>query len=223
MAANVVLIGPPGSGKGTQAERLVEAFGLRHVSTGDILRACVRDGVAPAGVKDDDGVVARIAAILKAGRLVPDDLMMDLVRATLFADADSGWLLDGFPRTEPQADALIEMVDADGPEPVIVEIVVPEEVLVRRLSSRMTCTSCGHVVARGAAEGAACPSCEPGRMVQRDDDRPDTVRKRLVVYREQTRPARDVLGKRYRLVEVDGVGTPDEVSRRIASVLDPAH
>ncbi|MDO9173044.1 MAG: adenylate kinase [bacterium] len=225
MALNVVFLGPPGVGKGTQAERLAGSRGLWHVSTGAILRACVRDGFGPDGTAGNPDLVRQTAAILKAGQLVPDDLMMVLIRETLaeVPAGSSGWLLDGFPRTAPQAEGLIALVaELGADEPIVLEIHVPDEEIVRRLSGRLTCSTCGHVTAAGAAvEGDDCRVCD-GHLAMREDDRPETVRNRLMVFREKTRPAKDVLAARYRFERIDGLGSPNDVTQRIAGVLEAA-
>ena len=207
-------MGPPGSGKGTQASRLVESHGLEHVSTGEILRAAVR-GHSELGLKVD--------SILAAGELVPDDLMMVLIRETLGAiSADgAGWLLDGFPRTAPQAAGLVDVVaELQEPAPTVVDIVVPDDVIVERLSGRLTCDKASHVTAKGEAkEGDPCPQCD-GELYIRADDTPETVRNRLSVFREKTEPAKVELARHWTVVRVNGLGTPGEVTRRIAGVLE---
>jgi len=225
---NVILFGPPGGGKGTQAERLVERFALEHVSTGNILRACRRAAAGELDAADcaPAGLLAhadRIAAIMDRGELVPDDLMMDLIGEVLGAiPADrAGWLLDGFPRTVPQAEGLVALLAERGQEePVVVVIEVPDEEIVRRLSGRLVCDRCQAVTTAGAhTEGDTCPACGEGTLRIRDDDRPETVRRRLAVYREQTAPALAVLRRHYRVATVDGTGDPDAVAERIAAAL----
>ncbi len=212
---NVVLMGPPGGGKGTQAEKLVETHGLVHLSTGEILRAAVRSF---------DELGSKVEAILAAGELVPDELMMDVLRDALAAvPADSaGWLLDGFPRTAPQAEGLIGVLESAGLEaPLVIEITVPDEEIVSRLSGRLTCNSCSHVTGRGeTTEGDDCNRCSDGKLYMRTDDKPETVRNRLAVFREKTEPAKAVLAASWNLVGVDGLGSPDEVTERIAGVLE---
>ena len=230
MGLNVVLMGPPGSGKGTQAEVLVGSYGLWHVSTGNILRACVRDGLQLGDRRSQQGAPEgsfsfsrHIGAILKAGKLVPDDIMMDLIRETLGnrPAQTAGWLLDGFPRTAPQAEGLVSLVAKLGETPPVVVIVkVDDEEIVARLSGRLTCEKCGHPEGgAGAQEGDDCVKCG-GSLLMREDDRPETIRNRLAVYREKTAPAREVLERNFRLERVDGIGTQAEVTERIAGVLE---
>ncbi len=225
---NLILCGPPGGGKGTQAERLVRDFSLEHISTGNILRTCLRaaEGDAAARAAAPRGLLDRvdeIAAVLRAGELVPDAVMMDLISEVLtdLPPEKAGWLLDGFPRTVPQAEGLIELIDRLGQEqPLILVIRVPDEEIVRRLSSRLVCDRCQAVTVAGEhVEGERCPLCGEGTLRVREDDRPETVRHRLAVYRERTKPALAVLARRYRVVETDGVGDPDQVARRIAGAL----
>jgi adenylate kinase len=218
---NVILVGPPGSGKGTQAAELVGRFALRHLSTGDLLRAAVRGG---------SELGRRVAGILAAGELVPDALMTEIVAERLRALPD-GWLLDGFPRTVPQAEALIALLDELGREPpAVIVLEVADEEIVRRLASRLVCADCGAVTSRAEAEAAGgpgrplrCPRCDGERLASRDDDREETVRNRLGVFRDQTRPAAERLGRRYPLARVDGRGAPTDVAQRIAGALATAH
>lgn len=209
---NVILMGPPGCGKGTQANELVAARGLAHVSTGNILRAAVRAG---------NELGRKVASILDAGELVPDELMSEVLREALEAvPADRGWLLDGYPRTAPQAESLIGLLEGlDQGVDAVVSIRVPDEEIVARLAGRLTCPACGFVAAGAGGGGPAeCPRCGH-EMGVRDDDRPETVRNRLRVFREKTAPAEEILARRYPLKPVDGTGSPEEVSRKVALVL----
>jgi len=220
---NVILVGPPGSGKGTQAAELVNRFALRHLSTGDLLRAAVRGG---------SELGQRIAGILAAGELVPDALMTEIVAERLRALPD-GWLLDGYPRTVPQAEALIALLDELGrAEPAVVVLEVADDEIVRRLAGRLGCADCGAITSRAEAEAVAatmgdqglrCPRCHGARLATREDDGEGTVRNRLSVFRSQTQPASERLGRRYRLARVDGRGATADVAQRIAGALAAAH
>ncbi len=180
---NVVLLGAPGSGKGTQAERIVAALGLPHISTGDMLRAAKAEGT-------ELGLLAK--KHMDAGELVPDDVVIGLIRERLAQpDAANGFLLDGFPRTIEQAEALDGMLAEAGRALThVIVLDVPEAELVERLAGRRTCRSCGkmyHVVFNPPAREGVCDTCR-GELYQRSDDNEDTVRNRLTVYREQTEP-----------------------------------
>ncbi len=210
---NVILFGPPGSGKGTQAERLREKHGLRHISTGDLLREAVAAG-------NDLG--KRVQSILAAGQLVPDDTILALMREVVAAVGREGWLLDGFPRTVGQANGLdAQLAELGQRIDAIVVLNVRREAVIERLSGRRTCTNCKTVfhvkVNRPRVEGV-CDRCG-GRLVQRDDDRPETIAKRLDVYEAQTQP----ILAHYRGVvpihELDGEQPVDEVTRSIERVL----
>lgn len=215
---NVILMGPPGSGKGTQAAALAGRHGLQHVSTGELLRAAVASG---------SELGRRVAGILAAGELVPDEVMMQVVRERL-RDAAGGWLLDGFPRTVPQADGLAALLaELDAADATVVLLEVPDAEIVKRLAGRLTCADCGRVTSRADAAPAGgaprCPGCCGGRLEVRADDREETVRNRLAVYRAKTVPAAEALGRRFPLRRVDGRGSPAEVAQRIASAVAPAH
>lgn len=212
---NVVLIGPPGVGKGTQAGILAKRFEMEHISTGDMLRAAVRSG---------SELGKRVEAVLAAGELVSDDLMVALIRERLEGDAaDTGWLLDGFPRTVAQAEALKELLDElEQTIHAVVEMTVPDEVLVGRLTGRLTCRACGATTHRTRVEEgeqSPCPDCGQRELYQREDDTETTVRARLEVYRQSTDPVVEVLGRHYPLRKVSGDGTPQEVAERLNGVL----
>jgi adenylate kinase len=213
---NIVIIGPPGCGKGTQAGAIVETQGVVHVSTGDMLRAAVASGTE---------LGRRVEAVMAAGELVSDELMIEIIRDRLQQpDAAGGWLLDGFPRTVPQADGLLGVLAEIGQRiDRLLVMVGSDETIVHRISGRLTCRSCGAVTNRAALgpdAGTTCPECGEDALYQREDDREETVRRRLEVYRSQTRPAAERLGESFALVEIDGEGTPDEVAQRIASALE---
>ena len=205
---NIVLLGAPGAGKGTQAQKLVEEFGVAHISTGDLLRAAVK-----AGTKR--GVKAK--SYMDNGQLVPDKLVVDLVTERLDADdAQKGFILDGFPRNTAQAvtldSALAEMgrsLDAA----LLVD--VKPDVIVKRLSSRRTCKECGYTAPAGVD---SCPSCG-GEMYQRDDDKPETIQKRLDVYENQTAPLVEYYRGKELLKSVDGDRPVDEVYADVKELL----
>lgn len=179
----IVFLGAPGAGKGTQARLLSEKFGIPQISTGDILRAAVKAGT-PLGQK--------AKGYMDAGNLVPDDLMVDLIRDRLAqSDAQAGFILDGFPRTAPQANALDTMLnDIQQPLQLAVDVAVPEDELVARLTGRRVCRECGtsyHVLFKPSKAGDRC-ELDGGELYQRADDSADTVRNRLKVYHDQTAP-----------------------------------
>ena len=190
---NIVLLGAPGAGKGTQAQRLVADYGVAHISTGDLLRAAVK-------AQSELGVAAK--KYMDAGELVPDQLVIDLVKERLAADdAQKGFILDGFPRNTPQAVTLDTELAAMGREldgALLVD--VPAEVIIDRLSSRRTCRDCGYTA---GPDTTVCPSCA-GEMYQRDDDKPETIKNRLDVYEKSTSPLVDYYRGQGLLKSVNG-------------------
>jgi len=212
---NVVLMGPPGVGKGTQAAKLVDRYQMLHISTGNILRSAVHS---------DSELGRQVASVLKSGQLVPDDLMVDLIRECLTQEeARLGWLMDGFPRTVNQAEALhVVLEELDQTIHAVVVMSVPDEVVVARLAGRVPCRACGATTSLAAlVDGleSPCPVCGRRALFVRDDDREETVRRRLEVYRQQTDPVVAVLERLYPVRRVSGFGTMHEVTERLHGVL----
>ena len=212
----LVLVGPPGAGKGTQAEFIAEHFGIPKISTGDIFRANVSGGT-------DLGKLAK--SYMDAGDLVPDEVTNAMVRDRLSeADAADGFLLDGFPRNVQQAGTLDEILDAIGMKlTVVLDLDVDHDEVVRRLSGRRTCKNCGHVwhvEFDPPTRDGICDKCE-GELYQRDDDRPETVRHRLEVYAEQTEPLIAFYAERGQLVAINALGHVEDVTERAISALMP--
>ena len=212
----VVLMGPPGAGKGTQAKRLAEKFGMVHLSSGDILRA-ERSSGSKLGRK--------LKTYMDAGELVPDEIVVEVMAGAIAAtDAAKGLLLDGFPRTVPQAMALDEQLAALGrPLEAVLVIELPDELVVERITGRRSCGGCGgayHLKYMPPARPGRCDSCG-GRLLQRDDDTESVVRQRLRAYRRQTQPViAHYAATGRRVIRVGGDATADEVTGRIAQALD---
>jgi len=205
------MLGAPGAGKGTQAERLARALRIPKISTGDILREAVHTGTE---------IGRRAKAIMDRGELVSDDVMIGIVRERLDrADAAAGFVLDGFPRTVAQAEALDGIMRGRAPL-VIIDIDVPEEELIRRLGSRLVCENCGsNAAAPGEAASLVCAKCG-GQLIQRSDDNDATVRDRLAVYRAKTMPLLDYYRRRPTFRSINGAATPDGVAEELARMLD---
>lgn len=214
MSVNLVLIGPPGSGKGTQAVRLARQFAVPHISTGDILRQSVRDGT-PLG--------RQVGATIARGELVGDVLITDLVRERLARpDAARGFILDGFPRTIAQAESLDRL---RGGAPLLIALIeVPAEEIVQRLSSRRICESCRltqSVSEEMDRSGESCPYCG-GRLIRREDDDPDTVRRRLATYAAFADPIVAHYRARPGFIAVNGRQEPDQVTADLAAAIERA-
>jgi adenylate kinase len=208
----LIVFGRQGAGKGTQAARLADRYGIPHISTGDMLRAAVKEGT-------EFGLRAK--EYMDAGQLLPDDVMLGLVSERLAQpDAEPGWLLDGFPRTAGQADDLQGLV-TDGGITAAIDLEVPEDVVVGRISSRRVCQECGTIYAVTDESGRTghCAKCG-GDVVQRDDDTEEAVRKRLATYNEQTAPLLAWFEQQGLLETVDGEGTPEEVAGRVAYAVE---
>lgn len=205
---NIVLLGAPGAGKGTQAAKLIEEYNLPHISTGDMLRAAVKAGT-------ELGLKAK--GYMDAGDLVPDDVIIGLVTERLQEpDTEAGFILDGFPRTSAQAVALdAELSKLERPLDAALLIDVDPEVIVGRLCSRRMCRECGHI---GTVADATCPKCG-GEMYQRDDDNEATVRNRLDVYEKSTSPLIDYYRGCELLVTIDGDRDPEVVYADVKEAL----
>lgn len=212
----LVLFGPPGSGKGTQAERLCARFAVPHLSTGDMLRAAVARGTE---------VGKRAQAIMAAGELVPDEVVIGIVADRLAeADAARGFVLDGFPRTVAQAGALDGVLEAAGRGiDRVIALDVAAEALVERIAGRFACADCGagyHDTFRPTAVPGVCDRCGSRNLVRRKDDRPETVRERLAAYRAQTAPLLPYYAARGTLATVDGMADIDAVAERIGALFE---
>lgn len=209
----LVLIGPPGAGKGTQAHRLADYYGVRLVATGDMFRKHVREET-PLGMK------AR--SYMDAGELVPDDVVIGMLLEELRKNPN-GFVLDGFPRTIPQAQALEEaLADSGRPLQAVLKFRIADEITVARLAGRRTCARCQrtfNVTLNPPRREGVCDNCG-GPLVQREDDREETVRHRLDIYHRDTEPLEQFYWTRGLLREVDPVGEVDEVTERAVAMLD---
>ena len=205
----LIFIGPPGSGKGTQAKRLAGRLGIPHISTGDMLREAIAEGT-------DLGKKA--APVIAKGGLVSDDLMVGIIKDRLSKpDATRGFILDGYPRTVVQAEKLEKLVGNGKGGVRVVQLLVPDDVLVKRIALRRSCPQCGavyHLESAPPAKDNVCDKCG-AQLVARPDDNEESVRKRLEAFHEQTLPVATFYRKKSVLREVDGVGPADEVFERI--------
>ena len=203
---NVIFLGPPGAGKGTQAVRVCERLGIPQISTGDILRRAMRE-------QTPTGLVAK--SYVDKGQLVPDSVVIDIVRERLAQeDCAGGYLLDGFPRTVPQAEALAQFAHIDA----VIDIDVSDEKLIERLSGRRVCPACGGTYHISHLKGDTCEKCG-GKLIQRDDDKAETVLSRMSVYHAQTAPLIDYYDARGLLRKVDGSAPMDDCFSAILSAL----
>lgn len=213
--ARLVLLGRQGAGKGTQCVRLARHYVIPHISTGDMLRMAVREGT-------EFGLQAK--KYMDDGQLLPDDVMIGIVRERLEREdtTNRGYILDGFPRTVGQAEALGELTEASGkPLDLVLDLEVPEEVVIERISKRRVCSDCGTNYSLDAPPRYdwTCDNCG-GEVVQRDDDTEAAIRHRLELYAEQTEPLIAWYQSRDLLAAVDGLGHPDEVTRRLIRAVD---
>ena len=207
----LILLGAPGAGKGTQAEVISKTLSIPTISTGNIIREALRSG-------SEMGLKARVYT--EAGKLVPDEVVIGIIRERLAnKDCENGFILDGFPRTIPQAEALDKMGIAIDK---VVEINLADEKIVTRMSGRRVCEKCGasyHLVYKKPKVEGICDECA-GTLLQRKDDHPDTVKERLRVYHAQTEPLKDYYAKQNKLVSVDGSGEISEITKQILSALE---
>lgn len=208
-------MGPPGAGKGTQGDRLAGRFGIPRLSTGDMLREARKAGTE---------LGREAQRFMDAGDLVPDDVILGIVRDALAApSASAGFLFDGFPRTTHQAEQLDAVLDARGEAiDAVLSLDVPDDEIVERISGRRVCAACGHVTHTSTVgDETGCPECS-AELIQREDDRAETVLRRLAVYRELTAPVLDHYARTVGLTAVDGTGSLDEITDRLLAAVGEA-
>ncbi|MBR2402659.1 MAG: adenylate kinase [Lachnospiraceae bacterium] len=210
----IIMLGAPGAGKGTQAKKITARYSIPHISTGDIFRANIKNGTE---------LGKKAKTYMDQGLLVPDELVVDLVVDRVNQeDCAKGYVLDGFPRTIPQAEALDKALTEMGQSiDYAINVEVPDENIVQRMSGRRACVNCGatyHIVYAPTKKENVCDTCE-GELILRDDDKPETVQKRLNVYHEQTQPLIDYYTEQDKLVEVDGTIDIEKVFDAIVKIL----
>lgn len=210
----IIMLGAPGAGKGTQAKKIADKYQIPHISTGDIFRANIKEGTE---------LGKKAKSYMDQGLLVPDELTLELIMDRFHnPDCANGYVLDGFPRTIPQAEALTAALEKNGETiDYAINVEVPDENIVARMSGRRACLACGatyHVVYAPTKEEGICDRCGE-KLVLRDDDKPETVKKRLDVYHSQTQPLIDYYTKQGKLVEVDGTQNVDAVFDAIVKIL----
>jgi len=214
---NIILLGPPGAGKGTQARRLIETRAMVQLSTGDMLREARRSG-SPIGQK--------VARVMDRGDLVTDDIVIDLIREKLVEESDGGFIFDGFPRTLAQADALDALLKETGQGlDAAIEVRVDDEALVERITARATCAGCGEVyndITRPIPADGRCAACGGTEFKRREDDNAESLRQRLMEYYKKTGPLIGYYHAKGLLRTVDGMAAPGDVAAAIAAVLDEA-
>lgn len=210
----IIMLGAPGAGKGTQAKKIADKYGIPHISTGDIFRANIKGGT-------ELGMKAK--SYMDQGQLVPDDVTIGMLLDRISeADCASGYVLDGFPRTIPQAESLTKALENRGEKmEYAIDVDVPDENIVSRMSGRRACLACGatyHIMTIPPKQEGICDVCEE-KLVQREDDKPETVQKRLTVYHDQTQPLIEYYKQVGILVTVDGTKDLNDVFADIVSVL----
>ena len=211
---NLILIGPPGAGKGTQATRLVNERDMIQLSTGDMLREAAGSG---------SEIGKRVAAIMESGELVPDDMVIELIAEKLSGDRRGGFIFDGFPRTLPQADALDRLLEeSDAELDAVIELIVDPNDLAARITGRISCADCGavfHAEASPPARQGVCDRCG-GKLRQRDDDTEEALRTRLMAYYRNTSPLTGYYFRAGQLRQLECEGGPDQVAKDLAALID---
>ncbi|MGF7145409.1 adenylate kinase [Anaerotaenia torta] len=211
----IIMLGAPGAGKGTQAKRLAAKYGIPHISTGDIFRANIKNGT-------ELGQKAKV--FMDQGLLVPDELVVDLIMDRFQEpDCENGYVLDGFPRTIPQAKALdAALAGKNDAVEYAIDVDVPDETIISRMSGRRACVACGatyHLVTIPPRKEGICDVCQ-AELILRDDDKPETVEKRLKVYHEQTQPLIDYYKEKGILKSVDGTRSPEDTFSDIIGIVE---